>query len=128
MTKAAAAGPAILVVENNELLKFFMVNLVEKVGFVAIQAANADEALPILERRSDIGLMVTNVVMDGSMNGVELAHTVDNRWPAIKIIVVSGKPGHLEQDLPTKSLLLEKPYHDEELIFEIRSQFSALAG
>jgi DNA-binding NtrC family response regulator len=125
MTKAAAAVPAILVVENNELLKFFMVNLVEKAGFVAIQAANADEALPILERRPDIALMVTNVVMDGSMNGAELAHTVDNRWPKIKIIVVSGKRGLSEQDLPTKSLLFEKPYHDEELVFEIRAQFGA---
>jgi two-component system, response regulator PdtaR len=125
LTNGTPAGQAILVVENNELLKLFMVNLVEKAGFVAIQASNADEALPILECRSDIALMVTNIVMQGSMNGADLAHAVDNRWPSVKIIVVSGQRGLSEQDLPAKSLLLSKPYHNEELVFEIRSLIEA---
>jgi DNA-binding NtrC family response regulator len=98
-----------------------LVGLVETAGFEAIQAQNADEALPILEGRSDIALLVTSVVMDSDMDGVELAHTVDIRWPSIKIIVVSGKRGLIESDLPRKSVFLAKPYHDEEMVFEIRS-------
>jgi DNA-binding NtrC family response regulator len=119
---------SVLIVENHDLLRLFLVGLVEMAGFEAIQVSNADEALPILERRSDIALLVTNVIMQGSMDGVELAHAVDNRWPSIKIIVVTGKPGLRESDLPKKSLFLSKPYHDEEMLFEIRSLIGASAG
>jgi DNA-binding NtrC family response regulator len=121
MTKSAQAGQAILIVENHKLLRLFMVGLVATAGFEAIQASNADEALLILECRSDIALLVTNVVMHGSMDGAELAHAVDIRWPSVKIIVVSGKRGLMESDLPRKSLLLAKPYHHDEMVFEIRS-------
>jgi DNA-binding NtrC family response regulator len=121
MTKSTHAGRAILIVENRELLRLFMVALVETAGFEAIQVGNADEALSILERRPDIALLVTNVIMHGSMDGVELAHAVDIRWPSIKIIVVSGKRGLSEDDLPRKCLFLPKPYHDEEMVFEIQS-------
>jgi two-component system, response regulator PdtaR len=121
MTKSTHAKRAILIVENHQVLRHFMVGLVETAGFEAIQVSNADEALLILECRSDIALLVTNVVMDGSMDGVELAHAVDIRWPAVKIIVVSGQRGLSESDLPRKSLFLAKPYHDEEMVFEIRS-------
>ena len=119
---------AVLIVENNGLLRLFLVGLVEIAGFEAIQAGNADEALHILECRSDIALLITNVIMEGSMDGVELAHAVDNRWPSIKIIVVTGKPGLRESDLPRKSIFLSKPYHDEEMLFEIRSLIGASAG
>jgi two-component system, response regulator PdtaR len=61
------------------------------------------------------------VAMRGSMNGMELAHAVDKRWPSVKIIVVSGQPGLSEADLPVSSLFLAKPYHDDEMAFEIRA-------
>jgi DNA-binding NtrC family response regulator len=119
---------AVLIVENHDLLRYLLVGLVEVAGFEAIQVSNADKALPILEGRSDIALLITNVIMQGSMDGVELAHVVDIRWPSIKIIVVTGKSGFRESDLPKKSLFLSKPYHDEEMLFEIRSLIGASAG
>jgi CheY-like chemotaxis protein len=125
LIKSAHAGRAILIVEDHKLLRVFMAGLMESVGFEAIQAANADEALSILENRSDVALLVTNVAMEGSMDGVELAHAVDIRWPSVKIIVVSGKRGLMESDLPGKCLLLAKPYHDDELIFEVRALIDA---
>jgi len=115
------AKRAILLVEYHPLVRLLLVGLVETAGFEAIQAQNADEALAYLEVRSDIALLVTSVVMDSAMDGVELAHAVDIRWPSIKIIVVSGQRGLRESDLPRKSLFLAKPYHDEEMVFEIRS-------
>ena len=56
---------------------------------------------------------------------MELAHAVDIRWPSIKIIVVSAKPGLVESDLPRKGLFLAKPYHDNEMIFEMRALIAA---
>jgi len=125
MTNSTPAGQIILVVENNELLKMFLANLVENAGFGVLRASNADEALPILERRPDVAMVITNVVMKGSLNGTELAHAVDSRWPSVKMIVVSGLAGLSEHDLPVKSLLFNKPYHDDELLFEIRASLAA---
>jgi two-component system, response regulator PdtaR len=120
MTKEHAPR-AVLVVEDNALLRLFMSDLVVVGGFVALQASNAQEAMTVLESRPDVALLVTNVTMRGSMNGVELAHAVDKRWPSVKIIVVSAQPGLSESDLPVSSLFLAKPYHDDELAFEIRA-------
>ena len=117
MTYATAPECTVLVVENNILLKMFIADLIEDAGFIVIQVCDADEAITILEGHSDISLLVTNVVMYGSMNGVELAHAVDTRWPSIPIIVVSGKPGLSQNDLPLKSVLFDKPYHDEQFLF-----------
>lgn len=119
--------PAILIVENH-LLRLFLAGLAETTGFEVLQANNADQALPILEARSDIALLLTNVVMKGSMDGVELSRVVATRWPSIKIILVTGKPGLRESDLPKQCLLLAKPYHDDEMLFEIRALMGAPAG
>jgi DNA-binding NtrC family response regulator len=128
MTDGKPAARAVLIVEDNALLKLCMVNLVEVIGLVAIEADNADDALSVLECRSDIAILITNVVMRGSMDGVELVHTVNNRWPAVKSIVVSGQAGLSEHDLPPATLFFAKPYHDEELIFEIHSLMGRCIG
>ncbi len=125
MTDSAHAARAVLIVEDNELLKLFMVNLVEAAGFIAIEASNADEAVSALESRTEIAILVTNVVMRGDKDGVELAHIVNNRWPKVKIIVVSGQAGLSERVLPPTALFLAKPYHDDELIFEIQALISS---
>ena len=62
---------------GNALLRLFVSDLVVAGGFVALQAGNAEEAMTVLESRPDVALLVTNVTMRGSMNGVELAHAVD---------------------------------------------------
>ena len=121
MANNKQAARAVLVVEDNALLNLFMSDLVVAGGFVALQASNADEAIAVLESRTDVALLITSVAMRGGMNGVELAHAVDKRWPSVKIIVVSAQTGLSEADLPVRSLFLAKPYHDEELSFEIRA-------
>ena len=111
----------ILIVENDELLQMLTVDIMEGAGFVALRAGNADEAMAILEARSDIALLLTSVSMPSSMNGLMLAHAVRNRWPSIKIIVVSGQTRLSECDLPTDSRLLIKPYAPKAMISEIRA-------
>jgi DNA-binding NtrC family response regulator len=117
-----SVGPrTILVVEDNEILKLCMLDLLERAEFAVVQARGAEEALLTLERRTDIALVISNAVMQGRMDGVELAHTVNVRWPSVQLIVVSGKRGLSERDLPTKCLFIAKPYHENELMFEIRA-------
>src|SRR6188472_2143372 len=81
----------ILVVEDEMVLRMRAVDIVEDAGFTAIEAVNADQALSILEGRSDIALLFSDIQMPGSMDGLKLAFAVHARWPAIKIILVSGQ-------------------------------------
>jgi len=78
--------------------------------------AIADEAIAVLERRSDIHTIITDINMPGSMDGLRLAAAVRDRWPPIKIIVVTGhKPPELDE-LPSDSLFVAKPYTAERMI------------
>ena len=119
MTGGKLSPHAVLIVEDDQLLRLFTVQMVEEAGFRALQANNADEAVAILEARSDIALLLTDINMSGGMDGLKLAHAVRNRWPPIKIIVISGRVS--EYDLPTDSRFLAKPYQTETMISEIRS-------
>ncbi len=121
MTDGRLPPPAILIVEDDQLLKLLTVDIVEEAGFVALHADDADEAVAILECRPDIVLLLTDVNMPGSMDGLKLAHAVRNRWPPIKIIIVSGKIQLSERDLPADSRFFSKPYLAETMISEIRS-------
>jgi CheY-like chemotaxis protein len=123
MTDGELFRPTILIVEDDQLLRLLTVDIVEEAGFVALQADNADEAVAILETRSDIALLLTDINMPGSMDGLKLAHAVRNRWPPIKIIVVSSRAPDCV--LPTDSRFFIKPYHGETLISEIHSLMAA---
>ena len=56
----------VLVVEDEFLVRLHAVHLVEQAGFEAVEAANADEAISILEARKDIGIVFTDIHMPGS--------------------------------------------------------------
>jgi len=110
-----ATTPAVLIVEDEPLVRLCAVETVEAAGFTVIEAANADEAIRILENRRDIRVVFTDIHMPGSMDGLKLADAVRNRWPPIKIIVTSGRESVAEQDLPAGSRFFAKPYDPSEI-------------
>ena len=120
----AGRNCAVLVVEDDAILRLHALDIVEEAGFVAIEAKNADEAIAILESRSDIVLLFTDVNMPGSMDGVKLAHAVRNRWPPIKIVVVSGHVQLDESDLPPNSRFFGKPFEAQKMVNELRGLIS----
>src|ERR1700676_4389249 len=95
--------PKVLVVEDEMMLRMRAVDMVEDAGFTPIEAINADEALAILESRSDIELLFTDIQMPGSMDGLKLAYAVHERWPLIKIILVSGQLKLTDSEKPADS-------------------------
>jgi CheY-like chemotaxis protein len=111
----------VLVVEDEPLLRMLAVEVVEQAGFTAIEARDADEAVVLLESLSDITLLFRDVNMPGSMDGLKLAHAVRDRWPPIKILVVSGKQRLQSSDLPSNSCFIGKPYQTSALVDELRS-------
>ena len=116
----SAALRAVLVVEDEMLLRMRAVNMVEDAGFTAVEAINADDAIAVLESRSDIELLFTDIQMPGSMDGLKLAYAVQERWPLIKIILVSGQLKLADDDRPADSRFFGKPLDGKQLIGEMQ--------
>jgi CheY-like chemotaxis protein len=112
--------PVILVVEDEFLLRMDAAAMVASAGFAVVEAANADEAIEILETRSDIAVVFTDIQMPGAMDGLRLARAVRGRWPPIKIVATSGHLTVTDTDLPEGGRFLPKPYSAIEVTCVLR--------
>lgn len=106
-------GKAVVqIVENSTIIRMSAVDLVKSAGYLAPESSYADEAIQILESRSDIDLVFTDVQMPGTMDGIKLSHYIRERWPPVKLIVASGRATLEENSLPNGSQFFAKPYND----------------
>jgi CheY-like chemotaxis protein len=110
----------VLVVEDEPLIRMGLASLVEESGYVALEAGNADEAIALMERDPDVAVIITDVDMPGSMDGVRLAHFVRGRWPPIQLVVISGKVGVGSSELPAGARFFSKPCRDDQLLAAVR--------
>jgi CheY-like chemotaxis protein len=117
--------PAVLVVEDEALIRLDMVDCLEEAGFEVEEAANAAQAIRILESRKDIRLVFTDVDMPGSMDGLKLAAYVRDRWPPIKIIVTSGHVSVTADQIPAGGRFFSKPYDRPEIAQAVRELIQA---
>ncbi|WP_349643094.1 sensor histidine kinase [Bradyrhizobium japonicum] len=125
MSTIPTSSPNVLVVEDEMILRMRAVDIVEDAGFHPVEAVNADEAIAILESRSDISLLFSDIQMPGSMDGLKLAHAVHDRWPAIKIVLVSGQVKPSEAEAPADSRFFRKPLAVEEMISQLQGMIGA---
>jgi len=110
----------ILVVEDEPLIRLGIASLVEEAGYEPREAKNADEAIRAIEREPDIRVVITDVEMPGTMDGIKLAHFVRDRWPPIQFIVISGKVGADRATLPPGARFFAKPCRDDTLMSAVR--------
>ncbi|BAT59527.1 blue-light-activated protein [Variibacter gotjawalensis] len=110
----------VLIVEDDHLINMVLQDHLAESGFVTLVAFNADEAIEILESRSDIDALVTDIDMPGSMDGLCLAKRVRERWAPIRILVASGKHRPSADDLPADATFLPKPYRLETVVDALR--------
>lgn len=120
MQPLAGCRPVVLVVEDETLLRWHAVAMIEDAGFDVIEAGNAAEAISVLEARTDIRVIFTDIQMPGSIDGLRLAHLVRNRWPPIKIIATSGQLRLRDYELPEGGRFLPKPYSVGEVTGTLR--------
>jgi CheY-like chemotaxis protein len=103
MQHNACSRPVVLVVEDEVLLRWTAVAIIEDAGFDVVEAGTGIEAVSVLEKRSDIRTVFTDVEMPGSINGIQLAHLIRTRWPSIGIMATSGK-FRLPEDDPRRAV------------------------
>lgn len=104
----------ILAVEDEFLILEFLADVLADVGFDVLTASNADEAILLLEHRTDICLLITDIDMPGSMDGMHLAAIVRNRWPPVRIVITTGKG--LPRTLPPDARFIPKPYASNDMV------------
>ena len=117
--------PVVLIVEDEFLLRMHAVDMIQAAGFEVVEAANADEAIDILQTRPDITVVFTDIQMPGSMDGLKLARAIRGRWPPIKIVATSGHVDVAEADLPEGGRFLPKPYSPQQIAGVLRELIGA---
>ncbi|GBQ11009.1 response regulator [Swaminathania salitolerans] len=108
-------GALVLIVEDEALQRISLMDLVEEAGYRVLEAADADQAMDVLERRSDIRIVMADVDMPGTMDGLGLVGIVRARWPSIDIIVTSGRGIPHSGTIPPRATFLPKPLNEHRV-------------
>ena len=110
---------AVLVVEDDALVRMGIVDELEDAGFEVFEATNPTDAIDILVANSQISVMFTDIDMPGGVDGLKLAASVRDRWPPITIIVTSGHRTVDVGDLPVRARFMSKPYNPDTVVRSI---------
>lgn len=112
MDRTAATGPAILVVEDEAIIRMMLVDELEDAGYFVLEAENADDAVCQLLQWPDLRLVVTDVRMPGSIDGIGLARWMKEHRPDVPIIITSGfsTPPDVGAINPAICRIVAKPY------------------
>ncbi|MHC2336681.1 ATP-binding protein [Bradyrhizobium sp. USDA 4454] len=117
------AQEIVLVVEDDRLVRSYVLTQIESLGYTTLSANNGSEALAVLDSGTPIDLLFTDVIMPGAMNGRDLATEAQKRRPGLRVLFTSGytddaidQDGKLEQGI----LFLAKPYSRAQLARMLR--------
>ena len=107
---SGGARVVVLLVEDDLLVREIGTALLEDAGYAVIATDGPKAALLALEAGDTIDLLFTDIQMPGDVDGLQLARLVKDRWPAIRLLVTSGRPPQPPDVLPPGGRFLPKPY------------------
>lgn len=108
----------ILIVEDDAGVRSVVREMIEDLGFSTVEATSADEALTLLESDCDFDLVFSDIVMPGSMSGVDLTREIDARGYKFPVLLTSGYPRDALKFVKSVHIL-QKPYNQNKLAAEI---------
>ena len=111
---------AVLIVEDDPLLRMLAADVVEDAGLISVEASGADEAREILKHRDDIAVLFTDIDMPGQMNGIDLAEWAWNAVNKIKIVVTSGHSSIVGANGSGNWTFVPKPYDIDQVAKELK--------
>ncbi len=118
---APTGSERILVVEDNASVRRVASNLLKSLNYDVIEADNGPDALDLLRRGETFDLLFTDLVMPGGLTGVELAESMREDRPDLRVLFTSGYSG-AEEGLraPANENILHKPYMKDALAQTVR--------
>ncbi|MBP2551183.1 PAS domain S-box-containing protein [Neorhizobium galegae] len=117
------AGETVLVVDDEPLVRVLIVEVLEELGYRALEAEDAASALPFLEASDRIDLMVTDVGLPNGINGRQLADAARARRPGLKILFITGYAENAvlnQNNLEPGMHVMTKPFAMEAMATRIR--------
>lgn len=118
----------VLIVDDEPIIRMDLADMVCDAGYEVLEANDADEAVRLLEAHAAIRILVTDIEMPGSMDGLKLAAAVRERWPPVVIIVTSGRIQPATTELPSATLFLGKPYNTAAMSAALDTAARSLPG
>jgi CheY-like chemotaxis protein len=112
----AGAGHIVLVVEDEPMQRMMMADMLYDAGFWSVEAADAHQALNMLEARGDIRIVFVDIKLPFGFNGLELAKIIRKRWPDIGIALTSGAVEAADASLPDRAVFFQKPYRSQDIV------------
>lgn len=133
MTQSAQYGESsqhqdlILIVEDEPMIRDFVQEILEfEGGFRTESVENADKALEYLEKHAaDVSLLLTDVRMPGSMDGIALVNLVAARWSSMPVVVMSGHGTPGSDQIPADVLFIAKPWTINQLLDGVSNTLAA---
>jgi CheY-like chemotaxis protein len=116
----------VLVVDDEPCVRMLSADVLEDAGFGVLEACNAEEALRVLDTRSDVRVVFTDIEMPGSLDGLALARRIHERWPRIGVVVTSGRGTVDHPSMPDR--FIPKPYSPGVLVRQIEAVFARAAA
>jgi PAS domain S-box-containing protein len=108
----------VLIVEDDALVRRYVITQIQSLGYATLEASNAAEALDAIDKHATIDLLFTDVIMPGTMNGRQLVDEALKRRPSLKTLYTSGYTENAivhHGRLDSGVLLLAKPYRKSDL-------------
>jgi DNA-binding NtrC family response regulator len=110
---------SVLIVDDEPTVRNVLTEMLSDSGLPILEAGDASEALNTLRKAGgNICVMVTDVRMPGFLNGLDLAKFVQNSWPWVKVIVMSGF-GETVSELPRNTRFVPKPWQPDQMMGNI---------
>ncbi len=117
----------VLIVDDEAFIRMLMAAHLQEAGFDVVEAMNATDAIDILAHDVSIDVVVTDVVMPGPYDGLDLARHLLQTRPEIPVVLVSGAGIRLDGDLRAVRYLA-KPYEPRQLVAAVRGPVSGFVG
>ena len=99
----------------------FLAELLTGDGLQVACARTAVEALALLEAGPAPAILVTDIHLAGTLSGLDLARSVAEGWPAIRLLIISGESRPAHDQYPPRALFFTKPFAPGALIAVVRS-------
>jgi DNA-binding NtrC family response regulator len=109
---------AILIVEDEAFIRYDLTDFFEDAGFQVFEADSADGAIALMRANPTIGIVLTDIQMPGSMDGIKLAHYLRERFPPALLFLASGAIKPTSAELPPGAIFVPKPF-DPRFVLEV---------
>jgi DNA-binding NtrC family response regulator len=123
IVEAIMARPAVLIVDDDFLVRLHAADILQEAGFEVVEASDAANALALLQENPCFQLICTDIQMPGELDGIDLAKRVLERHPEMKVIIMSSQSRHSDR-LPSVPFL-SKPFLASRLVDLARRALAA---